>query len=122
MLVNLLKFELNKLFKRKELIVILTVEFVYICIVFIYTALSLYKFPTSELPSAYQIWMYYENVYFAFWGDIYALFLIPLLATIPYADSYLEDRKEKVVNFIISRCDKKLYILNKGIAVFYLVL
>lgn len=119
MFFNLLKFEFNKLFKRREFNIVLTLEIAFISIVFICASMVLYKSPTSELPSAYQLWIGYDNANFNFIKFIYYLFFLTLPACIAYSDTFLEDRKERVLNFIVSRCNKGLYILSKGIVVFF---
>ncbi len=81
--------------------------------------MTLYKNPTSELPSAYQLWIGYNNVNYNFIGDIYYLFFLTLPACIAYSDTFLEDRKCNAFNLVITRCDRKLYILSKGIVVFF---
>jgi len=116
---DVLKFEFKKLLSRKEFNIVLMVKFILICVAFIYAVLTLYKFPSSEIPSAYQLWICQDGVNFVnYLGDIYALFLITLPVCIAYADTYLEDRKEKVFELIITRCKKEIYILCKAICVF----
>ncbi|MGH2330585.1 hypothetical protein [Thermoanaerobacter mathranii] len=119
-----LKTEFIKLFRRKEFNIVLTLEIVLICTLFDLRALTYYKAPTSELPSAYQMWIGYINsnvsfIDFSYIGDIYYLFFLTLPASIVFADTYLEDKKGNVLNFIITRCDKSLYVLSKGIVVFF---
>ncbi|SFP80702.1 hypothetical protein [Caldicoprobacter faecalis] len=119
MLFNVLKTEFAKLLKRREFNIVLTIEVVLISILFILTSITYYKGYTSELPSAYQMWIGYRNGNFSFVGDIYYLFFLTLPASIAFADTYLGDKKERVLNFIVSRCNKSSYILSKGIVTFF---
>lgn len=118
-MLNLLRTEFSKLFKRKEFNIVLTAEIVLIAVFFISTSATFYKSYTSELPSAYQLWIGYENTNFNFIKYLYYLFFLTLPASIAFADTFLEDKKGHVLNFIITRCNKSLYILSKGIVVFF---
>ncbi|WPX10112.1 hypothetical protein [Anaerocellum danielii] len=114
----MLKYELKRLFSRKEFFIVMVIAFFYISVDFIYHSVMLINSPLFELPSAYQMWILYNKVG-GQWGQVFVFFLIPLFAAIPYSDSYLEDKKTGVINFIVTRCDKRLYLFCKGIAVFF---
>ena len=114
---NLLRFELKRLLSRKEFFIVMIIAFFYMSVDFIYQSLKLTDLSFFKLPSAYQMWMLYNKVS-GKWGQIFVLFLFPLFATIPYSDSYLEDKTVGVINFIVTRCDKRLYLFCKGIVVF----
>ncbi|AEE95723.1 hypothetical protein [Mahella australiensis] len=118
MFFRLLNHEFGKLFKRNEFNIALTVEFAMVSVIFIVSCSVLYKSYTSQLMSAYQLWIGYDTSQFNFTKYIYFLFFITLPASIAFSDSYLEDKKEGVINFIVSRCNRGLYIFSKGIAVF----
>jgi len=117
-LINVLKYELKRLFSRKEFFIVMVIVFFYISVDFIYHSVMLINSPFFELPSAYQMWLLYNKVH-GHWGQLFAYFLIPLFATVPYSDSYIEDKRAGVINFIITRCDKRLYLFCKGIVVFF---
>ncbi len=117
-MINVLKYELKRLFSRKEFFIVMVIAFFYISVDFIYHSVMLINSPLFELPSAYQMWILYNKVG-GQWGQVFVFFLIPLFAAIPYSDSYLEDKKTGVINFIVTRCDKRLYLFCKGIAVFF---
>lgn len=117
-LINVLRYELKRLFSRKEFFIVIVIAFFYISVDFIYHSVMLINSPLFELPSRYQMWLLYNKVR-GQWGQLFAYFLIPLFATIPYSDSYLEDKRAGVINFIITRCDKRVYLFCKGIVVFF---
>ncbi|WAM34340.1 hypothetical protein [Caldicellulosiruptor morganii] len=115
---NVLKYEFKRLLSRKEFFIVMVIAFFYISVDFVYHSVKLINAPFFELPSAYQMWILYNKVG-GQWGQVFVFFLLPLFAAIPYSDSYLEDKKTGVINFIVTRCDRRLYLFCKGIAVFF---
>ncbi|MDD4700185.1 MAG: hypothetical protein PHV07_08030 [Oscillospiraceae bacterium] len=54
---------------------------------------------------------------FTFWTSLFFT-IFPLLASIPFADSFLVDRKSGYIKNILTRTSKKNYYISKFIAVF----
>lgn len=116
---NMLINEFKKLFNRNEFYIVLTASIILIMVFFILTAITLYKNFSSELSSAYQLWIGYDNTKFNFIKHTYYLFFLTLPASMAFAGTYYEDKKNCVINFIITRSKKSLYIVSKGIVVFF---
>lgn len=69
----------------------------------------------GDAISAYEAWLYCLSIG---GGSIYRM-IMPLLVTIPYADSYLNDKKSGYLNFILTRTSYRNYLFSKIIIIVF---
>lgn len=112
-LFKILKLEFNFLIKRKEFLYAFSVSLFLMIIVFFVNCYTLLQNNILEIPSANQLWVGFDNRF----GEMFYMFLLPLLPALAYADTYYLDNKAGAYKSILTRCRKNNYILAKGIVV-----
>ena len=117
---NILKMELKRAFCNKRFMLSLLIGCI-ICVMHVIlnvapmANLNL-KFQGMNMPphSVFNKWI---GAGYNFWSGLYFT-VFPLLASIPFADSFFSDYKSGYIMNIITRTKKKHYLMAKAIAVF----
>ena len=112
-LLKILKLEFNLFVNRKEFLYAFTVSLLLIIIAFFIDLHNLFQEYMMNIPSANQLWVGFDSLI----GELFYMFLLPLLASLAYADTYYLNNKLGVYKNILTRCHKKNYVLAKGIVV-----
>lgn len=113
-LFKILKLEFNLLINRKEFLSVFTVSLLLMLSVFFVDCYTFLQNNIFEIPSANQLWVGFDKRF----GQVFYMFLLPLLPALAYADTYYLDNKTGVYKSILTKCRKNNYILAKGIVVF----
>ena len=114
--------EIGKAFRTKGFLISLFIGF---SIVFIHLGQQFYIGNLNDGEDVIQMGIYYTGSCFGqwmamdatdLWGRLFT-FLIPLIATLPYATSYTEDRQSGYLLQVVGRTDYRQYLLAKYAAV-----
>lgn len=114
-MVRLIKSEISKCVKRTEFKIAVIAIFSAIFLDYIILCKGYYGSTLSKVMSASDGTIL-TNLVKTPLSPIIGI-LLPLTASIVYSDSYLEERKWGLSNFINTRVDKKKYILTKAITI-----
>ena len=114
--------EIRKAFRTKGFLISLFIGF---SIVFIHLGQQFYIGNLNDGEDVIQMGIYYTGSCFGQWMAMDATelfgrwftFLIPLIATLPYATSYTEDRQSGYLLQVVGRTDYRQYLLAKYVAV-----
>jgi len=119
----LIKIEFERAFRSKGLLISLIVGF----------SVAIIQFVVIVFPASKHILTYfdgsintYPNSVFSWWIGVDGfhpylriyLTIFPLLAAIPYATSYFEDRKYGYIKCMCTRVKRRQYLISKYVAVF----
>ena len=117
---NILKIELKRAFCNKRFMLSLLIGCI-ICVMHVILNVAPManfnlKFQAMNMPphSVFNKWI---GAGYNFWSGLYFT-VFPLLASIPFADSFFSDYKSGYIMNIITRTKKKHYLMAKAIAVF----
>ncbi len=124
---NILRIELSRAFKNKLFLVAVAMGSSIIIWHFVQNALPwLFNFDETVAEAIQYDPMFSPGMLFAYWiggnaskvQSFLFYLLIPILATIPFADSFFLDRKTGFIKNVLVRGQKKYYFLSKFIATF----
>lgn len=110
---KILKLEFSFLLNRKEFLSVFTISLLFLIIPFLIDSYKLLEEDIVNIPPANQLWVGFDSHF----GNIFYMFLLPLIASLAYADTYYLNNKLGVYKNILTRCHKKNYLLAKGIVV-----
>ena len=105
--------EFRQLFKREELKISITACFIIAVVGFLSSLPMARSMFASELPSAAHGAMIFNNQM----GQAFSAFLLPLICSFCYADSYYMERKSGYWIAVRSRLSKSAYMWKKAIVV-----
>lgn len=113
-----IKIELNRAFINKMFLISLVLSFLIVILQVVQDALpyanELYLYPDQYPPSIYNSCL---GLSVSVWNAIFYL-IFPVLSAMPYADSFLSDKKSGYIKNIYTRTNKKNYLIAKFISVF----
>lgn len=119
---TLIKIELGRAFKNKFFMMSLAIGLVIVLSQVVMLVIPVSKYLDTNLTdqysfpfSVYNKWLGMESQ--TVQSILYYL-LLPILACIPFADSFYTDKKSGFLKNILIRTDKKKYYISKYIAVF----
>ncbi|MBO8170190.1 MAG: hypothetical protein H0Z35_13605 [Thermoanaerobacteraceae bacterium] len=112
-LFKIIKLEFNFFVNRKEFLYVFTVSLLLMIVAFFVDLYNLFQEDIMNIPPANQLWVGFDSRI----GDLFYMFLLPLLASLAYADTYYLNNRLGVYKYILTRCHKKNYVLAKGIVV-----
>lgn len=110
------KIQLSLLFRRTSFIATFTLMCVYAIAAFLIDCFEHYGEAVITVPAAKYMLMCSEH-----FNYLYFL-LVPffsLVAAIPFADTFFEERKNKTIEYCIIRCDNNKYYFSKLSIVFF---
>lgn len=110
-----LTVQLKLMFRRKQFIITMTAMVLFSVAAFIMNCLSEFSRSTIDVRAAKYMYLGSD-----FGGPLFFVFsiLFPLIAVLPFADSFYEDRKRNTTDFCLSRMSNNSYYFSKFIAVF----
>lgn len=100
--------------KRKEFIFALWAMTGYACAAFLYVLVKYWGMDVSMMKDANQSVCYSQMN--GLWGMF--SFLYPFLVVLPFATSYIDDYKNKLLVVYFSKASRRVYFLSKILAVF----
>lgn len=121
---NMIKIEIIRAFNNRSLFYSILIGLIITISHFVYYVIPLSndldKYLALNKPMMYPGWL------FSSWigGNLYNLhvflyyLLIPILAVIPFADTFFLDKKEGFTNNVFIRTNKKYYFISKFLATF----
>ena len=112
---RMLREQLYQLFRRKEFCISLAVMMIYCLGIFLFYCEQFQGYEINEVFPAYEAFAGNYNFY-GFWGNLKIIF--PILAVLPFADSYLVDRKTGERTLTLIRTTPGRYYWSKAFAVF----
>lgn len=115
-LARLIKLEFKHLFSRKEFYYTFSIMIILSASAFLIFCGELYGRDISELYPANQIWMSFSHYTNMISGLLY-FFLLPIVASVPFSDTFYCDKSCGVYKVIFTRYERKLYVFAKGIVV-----
>lgn len=108
------KIQLKVMRKRKEFIFALWAMTGYACAAFLYVLVKYWGMDVSMMKDANQSVCYSQMN--GLWGMF--SFLYPFLVVLPFATSYIDDYKNKLLVVYFSKASRRVYFLSKILAVF----
>jgi len=120
-MIRMIKIELKKAFLNKWFLVAVTFGCMIAILQIIQDVVPMVKYTSScisrNLPphTLYNKWL---GINSTLWNTVFFI-IFPLLASIPFADSFHTDLKSGYVKNILTRTSKKNYYFSKYIAVFF---
>lgn len=108
------KIQLKVMRKRKEFIFALWAMTGYACAAFLYVLVKYWGMDVSIMKDANQSVCYSQMN--GLWGMF--SFLYPFLVVLPFATSYIDDYKNKLLVVYFSKASRRVYYLSKILAAF----
>lgn len=108
--------QIKLLFKRKSFILTLTFMMLYSIMVFIINCIKSFNNNIIEVKAAKYLFLGSDFLNLPF--ILYSL-IFPIIAVLPFADSYFEERKNKTTEFCLMRLSGSTYYFSKMITVFF---
>lgn len=108
--------QIKLLFKRKSFILTLTFMMLYSITVFIINCIKNFNNNIVAVKAAKYLFLGSDFLNTPFM--LYSL-IFPIIAVLPYADSYFEERKNKTTEFCLMRLSGSTYYFSKMITVFF---
>lgn len=108
------KIQLKVMRKRKEFIFALWAMTGYACAAFLYVLVKYWGMDVSMMKDANQSVCYSQMN--GLWGMF--SFLYPFLVVLPFATSYIDDYKNKLLVVYFSKASRRVYFLSKILAAF----
>lgn len=108
------KIQLKVMRKRKEFIFALWAMTGYACAAFLYVLVKYWGMDVSMMKDANQSVCYSQMN--GLWGMF--SFLYPFLVVLPFATSYIDDYKNKLLVVYFSKASRRVYYLSKILAAF----
>lgn len=108
--------QLELLIKRKSFLLTLSIMCVYSIAVFVINCLTFYNNDIVTVKAAKYLYLGSDFLDLPF--VIYSL-VFPIIATIPFSDSFFEERKERILEFCLTRESNTSYYFSKLFAVFF---
>ncbi|MBP2071287.1 hypothetical protein J2Z80_000798 [Thermoanaerobacterium butyriciformans] len=113
---NMILFEMKNCINRKEFKIVFMTLFLISISAFLLTCYIFYGHPLSFVRSAYESGIIRGN-YSSLLLNV-EIILLPVFATIIYSDSFYTNSRLGTYKNILTRTDKKIYILSQCIVIF----
>lgn len=103
------------MFRRKQFIITMTAMVLLVVVDFFINCFSEFGRSTVDVRAAKYMYFAIDDMSSTFF--LYSL-IFPLIAALPFADSFYEERKRNTTDFCLSRMSNNLYYFSKLVAVF----
>jgi len=114
---NLIKLQIKILITRKEFQYSFTLMLFFVATAFIINCFSLYGKEITSVQAANQLWFGFSQ-YSSAVSSIVFIFVLPLISSMAFADTYYTEMNTGIYKNILTRCKKSNYIISKGIITF----
>lgn len=112
---NSLKFQIKSFLSSRNFNVILIISIIFALMPTVIYGIYFHRADINEVPAAYSFFI--GSRYVELFNKIYYI-LMPLIVSIPFADSYFSDREKNTIYAVLSKCSSKYYYFSKLIIVF----
>jgi len=117
---NMIKLEFRLLFSRKEFLYTFTTMMILVCLSYLLKCFGLYGRDITQVHPASQMWFGWTPIIRIAkpMTGLFYLIALPFIASLAYSDTYYVDSNNGTSKCILSRCEKWVYLLVKGVVVF----
>jgi len=115
---RILKIELKRAFCNRLFLISLLIGCVIATAQFVFVVCDCIQY-VKIVPGHYMLSVFNQSICFmpSFWTNLFFM-IFPILAALPFADSFFTDRKSGYIKNIFTRTNKNHYYISKYIAVF----
>lgn len=113
-LLRMLNYQFKVMLNKKSFMIAFSIVLIYCLFSYLTNVISFYHVDISQMMSANSLFALSSDQ--PYWGLFATIF--PFILFLPFAFSYIEDRKIQITNYIISRSSSSAYLISQIVITF----